>query len=306
MPSRRGHRTGIVDIGHRAAAGVGLAAPQLEGGADDLVPGLDEQRRRHRRVDPSRHGDEHPLAVTPAPRRARGPGGGEGSANAVPGGVDVRPGGRPPERQPQRAGRRARSTPSAASTWDGSCAPLAQLDAAPASTSWSCSSRKRRASLSTLRQADVDDARPRGARGPAGGTALDDRARDPAEQGGHQLIAPGSGAGDRAVRRGRHGGRRERDAPGHVLRAAAALTLLAAAELLGLEVDPVAHDERAGALGSTALVGATVTRSAAAASPQVEPAERLHGIGVQYGPRARLAHDLAPPPRAAGWCRPRC
>ena len=38
----------IVDIGHRAAAGVGLASPELEGGADHLVAGLEQERRRDR------------------------------------------------------------------------------------------------------------------------------------------------------------------------------------------------------------------------------------------------------------------
>ena len=54
-----GHPAGVLDVGHRAAARVAHAAPQLHGGADHVVALLEEQGGRHRRVDPARHGDEH-------------------------------------------------------------------------------------------------------------------------------------------------------------------------------------------------------------------------------------------------------
>jgi hypothetical protein len=61
-----GNPSGIVDVGHRAAARVGLAAPQFEGGPDHVggAVGLGHQRCRHRRVDTTGHGhqDAHVLS----------------------------------------------------------------------------------------------------------------------------------------------------------------------------------------------------------------------------------------------------
>ena len=55
-----GHPPGVVDVGHRAAARVGLAAPQLEGGADHVVGavGVGQQGGGHRRVDTAGHGHQ--------------------------------------------------------------------------------------------------------------------------------------------------------------------------------------------------------------------------------------------------------
>ena len=108
-----GHPPGVVDVAHRAAAGVGLAAPQLHRHAHDLVPGGQQAGRGHRRVDPARHGHQHLHAATPR-RRATA----AGHDRERP--VDVGVGGRPAEataaarRGPARAGRPwppARGTP---------------------------------------------------------------------------------------------------------------------------------------------------------------------------------------------------
>ena len=54
-----GDAPGVLDVGHRAAPAVGRAAPELEGGTDDLVPGLGEEGGGDRRVDSARHGNEY-------------------------------------------------------------------------------------------------------------------------------------------------------------------------------------------------------------------------------------------------------
>ena len=54
-----GHPPGVVDIGHRAAPRVRHTAPQLQGGAHDVVASLGQQRRRHRRIDSPRHGHQN-------------------------------------------------------------------------------------------------------------------------------------------------------------------------------------------------------------------------------------------------------
>jgi len=49
------HAPSVVDVSDRAAARVRDAAPQFQGGADDLVPLVDEQSGRHRRVNATAH-----------------------------------------------------------------------------------------------------------------------------------------------------------------------------------------------------------------------------------------------------------
>src|SRR5690606_30652215 len=48
----------VVDVGHRAAAAVALASPQLERDTHDLVTLLEQDGGRDRRVDTTRHRDE--------------------------------------------------------------------------------------------------------------------------------------------------------------------------------------------------------------------------------------------------------
>ena len=47
----------IIDVGHRAAAGVRLPTPQPQRDSNHLVTGVAEQRCGYRRVDAARHGD---------------------------------------------------------------------------------------------------------------------------------------------------------------------------------------------------------------------------------------------------------
>ena len=53
-----GHAPGVVHIGDRTAPAVGGPTPELESGADDVVPGLGEEGGGDRGVDPARHGDQ--------------------------------------------------------------------------------------------------------------------------------------------------------------------------------------------------------------------------------------------------------
>src|SRR5690606_33578292 len=133
-----GDPAGVVDVGHRAAARVGLAAPQLHGDADDLVALLLEERGRDRGVDAARHGDQDPHAGAPedenARRRSTAAGTASSAASTSASVLD-----QPSERRRLPAAT-SRGTPMAASTWLGSWAPEAQEDAADAKTSRSSSS----------------------------------------------------------------------------------------------------------------------------------------------------------------------
>ena len=53
-----GDPAGVLDVAHRAAARVTRAAPELHGGAHDVVTLLQQQRGRDRGVDATGHGDE--------------------------------------------------------------------------------------------------------------------------------------------------------------------------------------------------------------------------------------------------------
>src|SRR3546814_20180843 len=61
------HAASVLDVGHRAATGVGLAAPQIHGDADDVTPGFEQQCGGDRRVDASPHRDETAPAVRGEP-----------------------------------------------------------------------------------------------------------------------------------------------------------------------------------------------------------------------------------------------
>ena len=120
---------GVVDVGHRTAPGVAVTAPELHRHPDHVVAGLLEQERRDRRVDATAHG-AHDLH-----RRSRSTAATSTSrARSMSASVVVWPS---VSRSEPRAV--ARSTPIAASTCDGSIAPLAHADAADAQTSCSSS-----------------------------------------------------------------------------------------------------------------------------------------------------------------------
>ena len=135
----------IVDVGHRAAAGVALAAPQPHRDADHVMTGLAEKRGRDRRVDAAAHGGTGPSR----PHRHLPPKTTDRARHHIEHPIDV---GCPstPSRATAAARRRpaARGTPMASSTCDGSIAPLLHAEAADAHTP-ARSSRKSRASLST-------------------------------------------------------------------------------------------------------------------------------------------------------------
>jgi hypothetical protein len=54
-----GHPPGVVDVGDRAAARVRVTTPQLQGGPHDVMPGVGQQRRRHRGIDTTGHGHQN-------------------------------------------------------------------------------------------------------------------------------------------------------------------------------------------------------------------------------------------------------
>src|SRR5690606_34612589 len=122
-----GHPAGVVDVGHRAAAGVGLAAPEPHGHADHLVAGRQQAGGGHRRVDAARHGDEHLHAATSRSRAAAA--GTDASARSTSAALLDHPSDRRSAPRASSAG-----TPIAASTWDACWAPLAQAEAAEAHT----------------------------------------------------------------------------------------------------------------------------------------------------------------------------
>ena len=133
----RGDAPGVLDVGDAATAGVGLAAPQLEGDAGDVVPLLEQQRGRDRRVDPAAHRDEDPrLTLTPRRRAAR-------SCATAPGSRRGRRRRRHRSTRSRGSGgsttsASSRGTPIAASTCDGSVAPDEHDEPAAAHTpAWS-------------------------------------------------------------------------------------------------------------------------------------------------------------------------
>ena len=120
-----GDAPGVLDVGDAAAPGVGLAAPELERDAGDVVALLEQQRGRDRRVDPAAHRDEHARASRPrSPPRRRG---GAGRRRS---GIDRRARRRRRRRSTRSPRLRriddsasSRPMPMAASTCDGSVAP---------------------------------------------------------------------------------------------------------------------------------------------------------------------------------------
>ena len=190
----------------------------------------------------------------------------------------------------------ARSTPIAASTCDGSIAPLAQADAAEAQTPAS-SSRYSSASLSipsnitcadpaTLRRrrhglADAGQ-RHRRARRRAGHAARRSRTISAARSA--SVAASASASGDDA---------------GHVVRAAAPVALLAAADdATGRRPCPSRNDQDADALRSAELVGAqrqrVDERPQRTAGPASTPPARHRCAAAASGAGSRTTSDTAP------------
>ena len=142
MPELLGHPPGVLDVGHRAAARVGRAAPQLEGRPHHLV-------RRAARPGGRRRPTSRPLRTWPpgtrtAQSRSRSTGPGTtASTRSMSAAVVCRP-----QREADRRCGASAAQPHGGRTWLGSSAPLEQ--AAPAETRTpASSSRTTSASLST-------------------------------------------------------------------------------------------------------------------------------------------------------------
>ena len=213
------HPAGVVDVAHRAAPGVGLAAPQLHGHAHHLVPVGEQAGRGHRRVDAARHGHEDLHAATPAQA-------GDGRRDDLEGAVDVGVGGGPAQAEAQRpagtvgrdahGGQDVRRLLGAAGARRGGRGAHAGL----------VEEEQHRLALDS-RQAHVEGA---GQAVGAGRAGLD-QAGDGREQPVGQAVAAGAGGGRGGLAGGGRGPQRggEADDAGDVVGAAAQLALLAAA-----------------------------------------------------------------------------
>ena len=191
--------------------------------------------------------------------------------------------------------RRRAGTPMAASTWVGSCAPArtttppTRRRRGPRAGRAAPRSRRRRCTRGSCR---------RPCRGGRGSDRVD-RGLDQAGDGGEQAVGQAVAQGAEAARPSRArvsavspSGRGGADDAGHVLRAAAPLPLLAAAEQAGRE-----RRARAGrrarrrpwgrrTCGPTATAGRRGDRRRLVGA-EVEPRERLHRVGVHHAPAAR-------------------
>src|SRR2546430_8911785 len=124
------HELGVDDRVERAARAVRdriTVAEQLHGGADDLVPGLHEQRGRHGRVHPARHGDQHAVVHrcrTADKARTLSTIAGSAPATTSTSSAALSF----PNEKRNAATPSSRGTPIAVSTWDGSTAPVLQAE----------------------------------------------------------------------------------------------------------------------------------------------------------------------------------
>ena len=293
-PEVVGHPAGVLDVGHRAATLVGLAAPEAQGDArgprGPARPGArpsptSRPRRTWRSTSRRRTLDRGDAGGgCGAPRRRARPRG---------------PGPRRPRCWPSPSERRSdptassRGTPMAASTWDGSTAPLAQDDAAEAATPAS-SSRKSRASLSTPGEAQVGSpaARP---------------ARSPRDAGLHRVGDGGQQPVGQAVAKRRDPGRGPRSPVGGQAAAAAAMATMPATFWVPLRRSrswpppiwraasgtPRTDDEGTDALGAAELVGADRDQVGPGGGlGHVDPGQGLDGVGVDDGVGGVATDDL--------------
>ena len=269
-----GHAPGVVDVADRAAARVALAAPQLHRDPDD-VPArrrAGARRRptsRRRRSWPRGPSVEscggRPCCSAAAWRRRRGSPRGPGRPR------------RRSRRTRARAAARRRPPP-----WARPWPPARATAPSPRSRTTRRPTRTRRPGRAGT--AAPRSRRPRCTRAPSRPTLADGRHGLDASQGRRPAARPRAGRAAprpaRPSRRARRRGDAQRLGHGHdagdVVRAAAAVALLAAAEQQRLERHAVAHDQRADALRAAELVGADATRGAAAAATRgdVEPRPR--------------------------------
>ena len=291
-----GGAAGVVDIGHAAAARVALAAPQAHRHPDDVVTVGGEEGGGDGRVHAAAHRHHHlhrrPAAC--AAGRAAGAQRRDRRGEDLDGAVGVGLCRRPAERHPQGA-RRPRSL-------DAHGGEHVRRLHRPAGARRG----RRRAEARLVEEeqqrlalhafdADV------GAAGDldVGGDGLADTV-DGGDQTADEPIAHGGDAHAFGLPLGVGGGEGggHRHDPRHVVRPAPPVALLAAADEQRVDGDALADDEHADALRPAELVGAQ--RQQVDVRPElaeVEPARRLHGIGVQQArsaQRARTTPATAP------------
>ena len=296
-------------VGRAAAAGVALAAPQLERDAGDVVAFGLQHGGCDRRVDPAAHHDENtahacPLSALRAgplwPRslrrdtrlatlaRGRSHETVRGLGNDGERGVDVGGIGRVAEAETDRRSRPVR--PDAHGEEH-----VRRIDRAGSAR------RSRRCVDGLLIERDEQrlglDARETAVEDSfdaMAGIAVDDESGNRACKPGLELVAQlgDTRALGTAVGIGRPQGRRETDDRRDVLGSRASGTLVATTVDQRHELHAVTNHERADALRTAELVPGDgheiATRGPAA---QVEPARRLHRVGVQHGLRCPVAHE---------------
>ncbi len=269
-----GDAAGVVDVGHAAAPGVALPAPQPHRDADDLVTVARQQRGGDGRVDAAAHRDHH-LHGRAAMRRRNVA---HGRRDRRDRRVDVGLRRRAPEREAQRA-----RCPRPVDAHRGEHVRRIHRPA----RARRCGGRADAVLVEQVQQRLALDPLDEDVRRAGDLVAGGDRLAEAGHAGGE--------AGDEAVaqrrRCARHlrrplgVGRRQRDGEGDdaadVVGAAAPIPLLAATDDERVDGRAVAHGQHAHALRTAELVGAQ--RQQVDVRPQVaevEPAGRLHGVGV--------------------------
>ena len=298
-----GDAAGVVDVADRAAARVAVAAPQLHRDPDDLAAGVEQEGGRDRRVDAAAHGDEHGRAghvVTSAAQR-------RSLATAV--GITSRARStsaarrRRSEREAQRPGRHLLGHAHGRQHVRRLHRPAGARRGRRRVHAGAVEQEQERLALDAG-DADVRRSGDLGRRR----HGLDE-ARDGGLQPGHQAVAQGADALDHRGPLGRGDPQRlgHADDAGDVVRAAAAVALLAAAEEERLERHAVADDERADALRPAELVGTDGDEvSGGGDRGDVEPHGALHRVGVEHRLGRPLGDDRGDRRRRAAPCRPRC
>ena len=287
-----GHPAGVVDVGHRAAARVRRAAPQLEGGAHHVMALLDQERGRDRGVDASRHGHQHPHATSVPPAVSAPAQRVHHARHDGQGAVDVGIGGVVPQREADAHRRPARAQ-----------RPWRRARGWARAHRSHRTSRRRRTRPPGRAPPAAPPARPRARTG--GGARAGRRCRrapcgvrrapTPAARrpAGPAARPPGRPPPPRSRRHeSQRGG--EPDRAGHVLGAAAPLALLAAAVLAGRQGHPrAAPPARRRRPGRPTLWALSDTRSAPRGRlGEVEIGRRLDGVGEDERLRGAAPHRV--------------
>ena len=291
------HATGVFDVAHRAASRVARTAPELHRGPHYVMARFGQQRGRDRRVHPTRKPDQHPHAQF---SQSNGDMSAAGRLQLLSRAGAALPLGtkRVPRRCPtpsscdrERASRGVSPPrpcrPIANRTWLGSTAPLAHADPAEAQTP-SSSRTMSSSSASTPSTPRLQMASMRSGRGTASCTPGTASRIPPTNRADSSRTRPDAPSRSRAV-----------------ASAAAAIATMPATfsvparrsrscgppRRMGRSTAPPRTTSAPIPFGPPNLWALTLTRSAPAVSRgDVEPAERLHGVGVHDGPGGALAH----------------